>query len=115
MNRLKTLLKDESGESLVELIAAFTVLLLALAALTSMVSVGMKLKRMSADADSAYYSEFEEAAGKITVTIDQDFTEADFGHEVEIPYYQNDAGFICFAMDIPSMPHSSEPSGEALP
>lgn len=113
MNRLKTLLKDESGESVVELIAAFTVLLLALAALTSMVSVGMKLKRMSADAGSAYYSEFEEAAGKITVTIEQNFTKNDFCHEAEIPYYQNAAGFICFAFDI--SPLSAEPDGEALP
>ena len=100
MKRLKKLLKNNSGESMTELIVSFTIFMLALAVLTSMVTLGLKFNRMAADADKKYYGDFDEADGMLTVTITPGFTlgeSVSIPDDIEIPYYKNDAGLIYFS------------------
>lgn len=64
-------IKDNRGETMVELMVAFVLFMLALATLTVLVSVGLKLNRQAADADRDYYSEFSTSASETAkVTID---------------------------------------------
>ena len=110
MKRLKKLLKDNSGESMTELIVAFSMFMLALAALSTMVTTGLKLNRMAADADRAYYGEFEKkeasGGGGMTVTI----TTTDGALKEFVPalpnitYYKNPAGLIYFSFEEATAP-----------
>lgn len=120
MKQLKKLLRDKSGESMTELIVAFTLFMLALATLTSMVTVGLKFNRMAADADKAYYADFEMVdvsdTGGMTVTVAVD--DITFGADVvppsptKIPYYQNAAGLIYFEFDAVTPTPTPTPSPE---
>ena len=128
MRRLKKLLRDKSGESMTELIVAFTIFMLVLATLTSMVTVGLKLNRMAADADRAYYADLEmvdasDTSGlTVSVVVTGSAWEADtvLPEPTKIPYYHNAAGFIYFVFDAaptptpsptPAPTPSSEPTG----
>lgn len=117
MKRLKKLLRDKRGESMVELVVAFTLFMLALAMLTAMVSVGLKLNRMAADADREYYSEFSDDASYVmNVSVSTDMTGFDSAvlpEPTTIPYYRNDAGLIYFCFDAsPSATPTPTPSPE---
>ena len=114
MKRLKKLLKDNSGESMTELIVAFSMFMLALAALSTMVTTGFKLNRMAADADRAYYGEFtaSETGRGLTVTISSDDSalQSVLPAPDNITYYKNPAGLIFFEFD--TEPTATEPPAE---
>ena len=119
MKRLKKLLKDNSGESMTELIVSFTIFMLALAVLTSMVTLGLKFNRMAADADRAYYADFEqvEATEESGMKVEVSGKAGVFSSDVlpeptYIPYYKNAAGFIYFQFDEPEEPASSGDDAE---
>ena len=67
---MKKILKDRRGETMVELMVAFVLIVLALATLSVLVSVGLKMNRLAADADRKYHSDFSAAGGEqVTMTI----------------------------------------------
>ena len=122
MKRLKKLLRSKSGESMTELIVAFTIFMLVLATLTSMVTVGLKFNRMAADADKAYYADFEmvDATDTEGMTVSVTVDETSWGPDIllpaptKIPYYRNVAGFIYFVFDTaptPAPTPSADPIG----
>lgn len=115
MKRLKKRLRDNRGESMTELIVAFSVFMLAMVALSSMVSVGLRLNRMAADADREYYADFERveatSTSGMTVEVKDDaglFDPIVLPEPTYISYYQNEAGLIYFEFDAATTP---EPSG----
>lgn len=116
MKRLKKLLKDNSGESMTELIVSFTIFMLALATLTSMVTLGLKFNRLAADADNAYYADFKSAKAtdtsgmKVSVIVDETVFPDVAPPETYISYYYNEAGFIYFEFD--TEPAATEPPAE---
>lgn len=62
-------LKSERGETMVELLTAFVLFLILLAALTVMLGLGVRLNRRATDADRDFYSGFAPNGETVTVTV----------------------------------------------
>ena len=91
------ILKDNRGETMVELMVAFVLFMLALATLTVLVSVGLKLNRQAADADRLYYSDFQkDTATKVTVTMTVSTSDGTKACHPEVDCYTNKDGLFYF-------------------
>ena len=86
-------LHDKRGETMVELLTAFVLFLILLAALTVLLGLGIRLNRRSSDADRAFYSDFAPSGESVTVTVSGEGLN---WTAYNVPCQMNEAGLFCF-------------------